>query len=58
MRRLLDEWKDRFERHLLMRGFSARTVEGYVSELSPLFGFLEKQLRKQSFSVKGEKLTA
>ena len=58
MRRLLDEWKDRFERHLLMRGFSARTVEGYVSELSPLFGFLEKRGVEQLNRVTRDALEA
>ena len=41
MRRLLDEWKPRFSDHLLMRGFSSRTAQGYAGELTALFAFLE-----------------
>lgn len=43
MRRSLDGWKQRFRQHLLIRGFSPRTVSGYSAELVPLFGFLEKR---------------
>ena len=36
-------WTRRFEKHLLMQGFSARTVEGYKRELISLFAFLSEQ---------------
>jgi integrase/recombinase XerD len=43
MRRLLDEWRPRFRQHLLMRGLSVRTVDGYAAELVPLLGFLAER---------------
>lgn len=41
MRRLLDQWRPRFQQHLLMLGFSPRTVAGYGAGMVPLFEFLE-----------------
>lgn len=35
-------WKDRFEEHLKLRGFSPRTVPTYVGELKPFFRFLDE----------------
>lgn len=43
MRRLLDEWRPRFQQHLLMRGLAVRTADGYAAELVPLFTFLAER---------------
>ena len=43
MRRSLDDWKQRFQQELLMRGFSPLTAANYSAELRTLFPFLAER---------------
>ncbi len=58
MRRSPDQWKTQFEKNLLMRGLSPRTVEGYTAELTPLFKFLDGRGSSQVTAVTRDDLEA
>lgn len=58
MQRSIDQWKTQFEKNLLMRGLSPRTVEGYAAELTPLFKFLHQRGCRSGNAALASQLTS